>query len=157
MRRQKRKVFNSLCEKLILFPHGQYINENAVYLSVTRCSLLRDRSWHYEKFAKCNSDFRKKLRVAATLLGVSAMWHWHCGVDVLSRTRGWVTGLVCSEHCTASTYSGRVHSLPWGVLTRLFQNYFRISCSFCKRHFWRCLFCQFGHNFTILIKQAVKR
>jgi len=31
-------------------------------------------------------------------------------------------GLVCcSRHCTASTCSGRVHSLPWGVVTRSSQ------------------------------------
>ena len=32
--------------------------------------------------------------------------------------------LVCSGQCTASTRTGRVHSLPSGVATRLFPNYF---------------------------------
>jgi len=45
---------------------------------------------------------------------------WHFVADV-AYTGGWVIGLICSEHCTASTRSGRVHSL-------LFPNYFRISC-----------------------------
>jgi len=42
-------------------------------------------------------------------------------------TGGWMTGLVCSGHCTDRTRSVRVHSLPWGVATRLFSNYFGIS------------------------------
>jgi len=33
-------------------------------------------------------------------------------------------GLGCGGNCTASTRSGRVHSLPSKVLTRLFQNDF---------------------------------
>jgi len=33
-----------------------------------------------------------------------------CGVDVAYRRLS--DGLVCSGHCTASTRSGRVHSLP---------------------------------------------
>jgi len=32
-------------------------------------------------------------------------------------TRGWVVGLVCSGHCTASMHSGRVHSPLWRAVT----------------------------------------
>jgi len=37
------------------------------------------------------------------------------------RIRGWVTEVVCSGHCTASTCSKRVHSLLWGVATHSSQ------------------------------------
>ena len=62
-----------------------------------------------------------KSRITSTLQRVewiSAMWHWHCGADrrwltgssyvnsnsnsTIQKTRGWVIGLVCNEHCTAS-------------------------------------------------------
>jgi len=33
-------------EKFIIFLLGQYINGDAVYWSLLRCSLLQDRSWH---------------------------------------------------------------------------------------------------------------
>jgi len=50
------------------------------------------------------------------------------------RIRGWVIRLVCSGHCTSSTRCGWVHSLSWGVATRLFRKYFRISCYYYYRH-----------------------
>ena len=44
----------------------------------------------------------------------------------MCHARSWVIVglLVCSGHCTASTRSGRVHFLPWGVATQLFLDDF---------------------------------
>jgi len=58
---------------------------------------------------------------------VSAMWHreGECSTAVwMWRTGGWVTGLICSGHCTDRTCIGWVHSLPWG----LFPNYCGKTC-----------------------------
>jgi len=43
--------------------------------------------------------------------------------------RSWVTGLVCSGHCTVSTRSGRVHFLLWGAVMELFPNDFEEECT----------------------------
>ena len=66
---------------------------------------------------KC-TRFQEKIMCCSKFAAsrLSTMWHWHCIVDV-SYPRGWVNGLVCSGHCTASpTRNGRVHSLREGWL-----------------------------------------
>jgi len=50
-----------------------------------------------------------------------------CGVDIAYRRLSDLTRLQWA--CTASTRSGRVHSLPWGVATWLFPNLER-TCYF---------------------------
>jgi len=39
-------------EKFITFSFGQYINGIVVYCSVLKCSVLRDRCWHFEEICK---------------------------------------------------------------------------------------------------------
>jgi len=65
------------------------------------------------------------------------------------RTRGWVIGFACSGHCTASTRSGRVHSLPWGVATRLFPNNFGEDLFAYLPPFHRCKCKWNNHNSQI--------
>jgi len=56
-------------EKFIIFPYGQYISGNVVYSSFLWCTLLRDWNWHLQEILlKCNSDFMKKSRFAATFM-----------------------------------------------------------------------------------------
>ena len=73
---------------------------------------------------KCNSDFRKKSRVAASRLALcgtgtgigTAVW--------MCRIHGWVIGLVCSGRSTSSTRRGRIQFLSWWFLMLLFPNDF---------------------------------
>jgi len=62
-----------------------------------------------------------------------------CGTSTavwMCRTCGRAIELVCSEHCTASTCSKRVHSLLWGVATWLTQITLGRSCYyFAGNHF----------------------
>ena len=101
---------------------------------------------------KFNSNFKKKIthRSKFAASEPSAMWLWHCVVDVsYPRLSDW-TCLQCSEHCTASTRSGRVHFLPWGVATRLFLNDFRedLFCVVNADRYWICWWRRFRSEWT---------
>jgi len=73
---------------------------------------MRSKLAFTRNLLNCNNDFKRKITRRSNFAAsrLSAMWYWHCLVDV-SYTVGWVIGLY-HEHCAASsTRNGRLHSL----------------------------------------------